>query len=163
MAHLRKARPSSNAQSGTHFPNGMPSGKRSPESRLRVGQTFRLSPSAETASRNECSKWDALSKRPADGKRIPFWARIPGRIFRLRGEPESASRSEAIFWDELSARRSTGNGIPFWSRIPGHAFRLRFYRKACPILGVDSGTQFPLQTKGPGSRWSRGQRRSVCS
>lgn len=50
------------AQNGTHFPDGGPGGKRVPESRLRAGQAFRLSPSAETASRNKHSNWDALSK-----------------------------------------------------------------------------------------------------
>lgn len=68
----RKARPSLDAQNGMHFPDGGPGGKRVPESRLRAGQAFRLSPSAETASRNKHSNWDALSKRPASGKRIPF-------------------------------------------------------------------------------------------
>ena len=68
----RKARPSLDAQNGMHFPDGGPGGKHVPESRLRAGQAFRLSPSAETASRNKHSNWDALSKRPASGKRIPF-------------------------------------------------------------------------------------------
>ena len=68
----RKVRPSLDAQNGMHFPDGGPGGKRVPESRLRAGQAFRLSPSAETASRNKHSNWDALSKRPASGKRIPF-------------------------------------------------------------------------------------------
>ena len=58
----RKARPSLDAQNGMHFPDGGPSGKRIPESGLGTGRAFRLSPSAETASRNKRSSWDALSK-----------------------------------------------------------------------------------------------------
>ena len=68
----RKARPSLDAQNGMHIPDGGPGGKRVPESGLGTGRAFRLSPSAETASRNKRSNWDALSKRPASGKRIPF-------------------------------------------------------------------------------------------
>ena len=57
----------------------------------------------------------------------------------------------------------TGKCVPLWSRIPGCAFRQRLYRKAHPILSAYSGTQLPLQAKGPGSRWSWGQKRSICS
>lgn len=70
--HPRKPCPKLSAQNGMYFPDGMPSGNRVPESGLGTGRAFRLSPSAETASRNKHSNWDALSKRPASGKRIPF-------------------------------------------------------------------------------------------
>lgn len=50
------------AQSGTRFPNGGPGGKSIPESALRLGRSFRMTPQAETASRNPHSEWDAISK-----------------------------------------------------------------------------------------------------
>ena len=49
-------------QSGTRFPNGSPGGKPIPESALRLGRSFRMTPQAETASRNLHSEWDAISK-----------------------------------------------------------------------------------------------------
>lgn len=41
----------------------------------------------------------------------------------------------------------TGKCIPVWSHIPGHSFRLKLKRKVHPILSIDSGTQFPLETQ----------------
>ena len=91
----RKARPSSDTQNGMHFPYGGPSGKRVPESGLGTGRAFRLSPSAETASRNKRSNWDALSKRrPA----------------------ENTSHSEARFRDAVSACGPVGKVHP----VPRH-------------------------------------------
>ena len=108
--------------------------------------------------------WDALSARglnrkwhpglkvksgeqlpPEDrfGKGIPFWSQKLGRSFRQACHPESVSRSERQFRDTASACGPVG--------------------KVHPIPRLDSGTQFPLQAKGPGSRWSRGQRRSIYS
>lgn len=49
-------------QAGTRFPNGGPGGKSIPESALRLGRSFRMTPQAETASRNPRSEWDAISK-----------------------------------------------------------------------------------------------------
>ena len=101
--HPRKPCPKLSAQNGMYFPDGMPSGNRVPESRPRMGQTFRLKRPAETASRNRRSNWDAVSgfllfrkARPilepksgtqfpvegCSGKRIPFQAAIPGHSFR---------------------------------------------------------------------------------
>lgn len=37
-----------------------------------------------------------------------------------------------------------GNCIPFPAPIVGRVFQLRVIRKACPILSVNSGIQFPL-------------------
>lgn len=163
-----------------------------------------MKPSAETASRNRRSNWDAVSQSaprgkahptPSSnsgtqfpdgghlGKRIPLWSLIPGRSFPKRTQRESASRFEAQKWDALSARSlngkarptlrpdsgtpvsqtgSTGKCVPLWSRIPGRGFRSEPKGKLCPILSANSGMQFPLQAKGPGSQWSRGQKRSVC-
>lgn len=80
--HPRKPCPSLDAQNGMHFPDGGPSGKRVPESRLRAGQTFRMKHSAETASQNRRSNWDTFSAESRSGKRIPLWSRIPGHAFR---------------------------------------------------------------------------------
>lgn len=48
----RKARPGIRAQNGTRFPNGGPSGKRIPESKLEMGFIFLMTGSAENATRN---------------------------------------------------------------------------------------------------------------
>ena len=48
-------------QAGTRFPNGSPGGKRVPESALRLGRSFRMTPLAETATRNLSSEWDSFS------------------------------------------------------------------------------------------------------
>ena len=49
-------------QSGTRFPNGGPGGKHVPESALRLGRSFRMTPQAETATRNPAVEWDMLSQ-----------------------------------------------------------------------------------------------------
>ena len=48
-------------QTGTRFPNGSPSGNRIPESALRLGRSFRMTPLAEAPSRNLSSEWDSFS------------------------------------------------------------------------------------------------------
>ncbi len=49
-------------QTGTRFPNGGPGGKSIPESRLRLGRSFRMAHQAETATRNRAVEWDMLSQ-----------------------------------------------------------------------------------------------------
>lgn len=88
----RKARPSLDAQNGMHFPDGGPGGKHVPESRLRAGQAFRLSPSAETASRNKHSNWDALSKRPASGNTSHSGAEFRDAVSVCGGAPNKRPR-----------------------------------------------------------------------
>ncbi len=143
----RKPCPRLSAQNGMHFPDGGPSGNRIPESDLRTGQTFRMKRPAETAPRNRGSNWDAVSKQTTSGKRVPLRDLIQEHSFRLRTGPESASHSGAGFRDIVSTEDPK--------------------RKSHPILSANSGTQLPhaeaLQTKGPGSRWSRGQWRSIRS
>ena len=48
-------------QDGTCLPNGGPSGKHIPESVLRLGCSFRMTPQAESSSRNRRSERDVLS------------------------------------------------------------------------------------------------------
>ena len=107
-----------------------------------------MKPSAETASRNRRSNWDAVSQSaprgkahptPSSnsgtqfpdgghlGKRIPLWSLIPGRSFPKRTQRESASRFEAQKWDALSARSLNG--------------------KARPTLESNSGTRFPKRAQ----------------
>lgn len=159
----QKPCPRLSAQSGMRFPDGMPSGNRVPESRPRTGHAFRLKRPAETASRNRRSNWDAVSGEGYSGKCVPFPARIPGCAFRLKLQPESASHSGAEFRDTLSARGPFRKARPILSIDSGTHFPLEGSKGKRIPFRANSGTQLPLQTKGPGSRWSRGQRRSVCS
>lgn len=123
--HPRKPCPRLSAQNGTRFPDGMPSGKRIPESRPRTGHAFRLN---------------------AQRKLHPGIDAQTGIHFPLRADPETVSHSERQFWDELSARGfsrkrhptlkqnsgtqfpvegCSGKCVPFQARIPGCAFRLK--------------------------------------
>ena len=81
------------------------------------------------------------------GNRVPESRPRTGHAFRLKRPAETASRNRRSNWDAVSG--------------------FLLFRKVRPILEPKSGMQFPyaeaLQTKGPDSRWSRGQRRSVCS
>ena len=75
-------------QTGTRFPNGGPGGKSIPESRLRLGRSFRMAHQAETATRNRAGlrtiSWTAKSRpspattgsRPASRHRA---RRLPAR------------------------------------------------------------------------------------
>ena len=163
--HPRKPCPRLSAQNGTRFPDGMPSGKRIPESRPRTGHAFRLN---------------------AQRKLHPGIDAQTGIHFPLRADPETVSHSERQFWDELSARGfsrkrhptlkqnsgtqfpvegCSGKCVPFQARIPGRTFRLKLQpesashsgaefrdtlsaggpiRKTNPILSAHFGTQFPL-------------------
>lgn len=142
--HPRKPCPRLSAQNGTRFPDGMPSGKRIPESRPRTGHAFRLN---------------------AQRKLHPGIDAQTGIHFPLRADPETVSHSERQFWDELSARGfsrkrhptlkqnsgtqfpvegCSGKCVPFQARIPGRTFRLKpSNRKARPTLEPNSGTRFP--------------------
>ena len=123
-----------------------------------------MKPSAETASRNRRSNWDAVSQSaprgkahptPSSnsgtqfpdgghlGKRIPLWSLIPGRSFPKRTQRESASRFEAQKWDALSARSLNG--------------------KARPTLRPDSGTQFPKRAQRETASHSERQFRDAAS
>lgn len=90
-------------QSGTRFPNDCPGGKRIPESALRLGRSFRMTPQAETASRNLSSEWDSFS----------------GRRLKRKVHPGIRAQNGSRF----------PNGGPSGKRIPefrlklGHTFR----------------------------------------
>ena len=115
---------------------------------------------AETATRNRCSEWDALSGRASSGKRIPEFGSRVGCAFRLELQTESASRNPRLEWDTLSGtnfnrklrpRISLQSGMPFPAEpsggkfVPelalgvGHGFRIGPQRKMYPSLSVYSG------------------------
>ena len=59
------------------------------------------------------------------GNGIPVRRSNPGRSFRLKTDSERLSRSGAKYWVVVSAK---------------HAIR-----KACPVLSLNSGMNFPLK------------------
>lgn len=74
-------------QAGTRFPDGGPGGKRVPESALRLGRSFRMTPQTETASRNLSSKWDSFSGWRAQRKMRPGICSENGTHFPLHLPP----------------------------------------------------------------------------
>ena len=60
---------------------------------------------------------------PSYGNCVPFWTPIPGRAFRNGPLTETVSHSERLFWDAVSQRA--------------------LFRKACPILSLQTGMYFP--------------------
>ena len=74
-------------QSGTRFPDGSPGGKHVPESTLRLGRSFRMTPQTETASRNLSSKWDSFSGWRAQRKMRPGICSENGTHFPLHLTP----------------------------------------------------------------------------
>ena len=79
----RKVHPGIRAQTGTQFPDDAANGNRIPESKLGMGYIFRMTPQAETATRNRAVEWDMLSQwqprrkvhseiAPQNGTRFPL-------------------------------------------------------------------------------------------
>ena len=64
---------------------------------------------------------------PPRGNCVPFWTPILGRAFRNGPLAESASHSERLFWDAVSQRA--------------------LFRKACPILSLQTGMHFPVEVQ----------------
>ena len=93
-------------QSGMYFPNGSPSGKSIPESALRLGRSFRMTPQAESASRNLSSEWDAFSGWRLKRKLQPRIEPQSGMRFPNGSSSESPSRNRPSERDVLSASRS---------------------------------------------------------
>lgn len=143
-----------------------------------------MKPSAETASRNRRSNWDAVSQSVPRGKAhptpssnsgtqfpdgghlgkcIPLWSLIPGRSFPKRTQRESASRFEAQKWDVFSAWGPTGKPVPLWSLILGHSFPNKLNGKVCPTLESNSGTRFPKRAQRETASHSERQFRDAVS
>lgn len=66
---------------------------------------------------------------PSYGNCVPFWTPIPGRAFRNGPLAETVSHSERLFWDAVSQRA--------------------LFRKACPILSLQTGMHFPVEVQSP--------------
>lgn len=94
------------AQSGTRFPNGGPSGKRVPESALRLGRSFRMTPLAETATRNRAVEWDMLSQWRSKRKVHPGISPQTGTHFPLHLPPR---KTRALAIPKLGRRRPKRN------------------------------------------------------
>ena len=63
----RKVHPGIRAQNGTCFPNGSSSGKRIPESRLKLGHTFRFTCRLEKPARSPSQNWVEESQNAIAG------------------------------------------------------------------------------------------------
>lgn len=108
----RKLCPGIGAQNGMRFPVGASNGKCIPESAPGMGHTFRNSPQPETATRNRCSEWDALSESPSGGNCIPFRVFILGHAFRKELRRETMSHFEHSIWDMVSAGAANRKACP---------------------------------------------------
>ena len=86
-----------------------------------------MKPSAETASRNRRSNWDAVSQSAPRGKAHPTPSSNSGTQFPDGGH--------------------LGKRIPLWSLILGHSFPNRLNGKVCPTLESNSGTRFPKRAQ----------------
>ncbi len=93
-------------QSGTRFPDGSPGGKHVPESTLRLGRSFRMTPQAETATRNLSSKWDSFSGWRAQRKMRPGICSENGTHFPLHLPPRKTC---ALAIPKLGRRRPKRN------------------------------------------------------
>lgn len=111
-------------QTGTRFPNGGPGGKSIPESAFRLGRSFRMTPQAETATRNPAVEWDMLSQWQLKRKVHPGILVRNGMQFPNEWLAESSSRNPRSERGALSQRRSK--------------------RKARPGISPQTGTHFPL-------------------
>ena len=120
-------------------------GKLCPRIRLQSGAGFPVGPQAENTSRNQASKWDALSlwvrfgklrpgiklqsgmrfpKWPPSGNCVPEFELGVGCAFPLGALWETASQFERLFRDAVSAE--------------GFIWKVR------PVLSAQTGTRFPL-------------------
>ena len=94
-------------QSGTRFPNDCPGGKRIPESALRLGRSFRMTPQAETATRNRPVEWDMLSPWQPRRKAHPRIAPQNGPRFPPTVPPNS--KTQALSIPKLGRRKPKRN------------------------------------------------------
>ena len=97
-------------QAGTRFPNGSPGGKRVPESALRLGRSFRMTPLAETATRNLSSEWDSLSGWRAQRKLRPGISSETGTRFPADRPVLLNSKTCAPSSAKLGRRKPKRNG-----------------------------------------------------
>ena len=93
-------------QAGMRFPDGSPSGKRVPESALRLGRSFRMMPQAETATRNRAVEWDMLSQWQLKRKVHPGIPPQTGAHFPLHLPPR---KTHALAIPKLGRRKPKRN------------------------------------------------------
>ena len=140
-------------------------GKLRPGIRLQSGTGFPVGPQVENTSRNQASKWDALSRRASSGKCVPESSFRMGCTFPLslfgKLRPGIGSQSGTRF----PFGYALGNYVPESSSRVGCAFPLgalwetasqfaRLFRDAVsaegfiwkvrPVLSARTGTRFPL-------------------
>ena len=99
-------------QARTRFPNGSPGGKRVPESALRLGRSFRMTPLAETTTRNLSSEWDSFSGWRAQRKLRPGICSENGMRFPADRpallNSKKLARSPSQNWVEESQNATAG-------------------------------------------------------
>ena len=136
------------AQSGTRFPNGGPGGKSIPESALRLGRSFRMTPQAETATRNRAVEWDMLSQWRPRRKAHPGILVRNGMQFPNEWLAESSSRNPRSERDALSQWRSMRKAYPGISPQTGTHFPLHLPpRKTCALAIPKLGRRKPKRNR----------------
>lgn len=136
-----------------------------PDFGSRMGRTFRTGLQTETVSRIRRSEWDSFSGRglkwkvcpgiwlqpgmhfpveASSGKCIPVFRFRVGCRSRLNPQAESSSRIDAQSGTRFPDRTSAETASQFERLFRDAVSAGRFNRKVCPVLGLDSGTRFPL-------------------
>lgn len=114
-----KLRPALKRQNGMRFPVEVYSGKRVPESALRLGCNFPIEPLEEAASRNPRSKRDMVSQTGLLRKMQPGIPARNGTRFPSRGPmgnciPPSRAKQGRSF-RAGHQRQSCGGIVPAWA------------------------------------------------
>lgn len=136
------------AQDGTRFPNCGPGGKHVPESTLRLGRSFRMTPQTETATRNRAVEWDMLSQWQLKRKVHSGILVRNGMQFPNEWLAESSSRNPRSERDALSQWRSKRKAHPGISPQTGTNFPLHLTpRKTCALAIPKLGRRKPKRNR----------------
>ena len=138
-ASIGKAHPVLDIDNGMGFPFEVYSGKRVPESALRLGRSFRMAPQAETTTRNRAVEWDMLSQWQLKRKVHPGILIRNGMQFPNEWLAENSSQNRPSDWDVLSRRQ-----LMLWGWLDRHAL---LNSKTCALSISKLGRRRPKRNR----------------